>query len=566
MPYAKYVADWYFARARAMLWSQSRHVNGARKMTDSELDNLTIADAAKRILTRELSPVELTQRLLRRIDRLDAEIHAFNTLVPERALTAAQIAEKEIARGQYRGPMHGIPVGIKDVYSTAGILTSGYSRAYLNNVPAQDATAVAKLTAKGAILMGKLATHELANGGPSFDLPWPPARNPWNTAHFTGGSSTGPGAAVAAGFVLGALGTDTGGSIRIPAALCGVVGLKPTYGLVSRTGVIPHSYSFDHCGPLAWTVEDCAILLQAIAGHDPSDPASSDAPCEDYHVALNGDIRGLRIGVVRHYWEEELVAPPEVCRAMDEAIAVFLKLGTRVEDVRLPSLQRHYDVKTIITKSEVFEAHHGKLVERIDDFGSDFLALTLPGCLFSGVDCARAQAERRRLSRAMSELFTQYDVLLTASSGPAPLLEATSARRVVDHWKKANFETVFNVTRGPALALCNGYTTDGLPLSMQIAGRPFGEVAVLRAGHAYEQVTAWRNRRPNLIPGATVMDVTAATAPVFNADHDPVTQEYVRVMTGRAGLKLTAERFAQLCMLGPFALAAASRVAEPGSL
>lgn len=531
-------------------------------MTDSELDCLTIADAAKRIRTRALSPVELTQSLLRRIERLDAQIHAFNTLVPERALAAAQTAEKEIARGQYRGPMHGIPVGIKDVYSTAGVLTSGYSRAYLNNVPAQDATAVAKLAAKGAILMGKLATHELANGGPSLDLPWPPARNPWNTAHFTGGSSTGPGAAVAAGFVLGALGTDTGGSIRIPAALCGVAGLKPTYGLVSRTGVIPHSYSFDHCGPLAWTVEDCAILLQAIAGHDPLDPASSDAPVEDYCGVLDADIRGLRIGVVRHYWEEELVAPPEVCSAMDEAIAVFLKLGARVEDVRLPSLQRHYDVKTIITKAEVFEAHHGKLVARIDDFGSDFLALTLPGCLFSGVDYARAQAERKRLSRTMSELFTQYDVLLTASSGPAPLLEATSARRVVDHWKKPNFETVFNVTRGPALALCNGYTRDGLPLSMQIAGRPFGEVAVLRVAHAYEQATAWRNRRPNLIPGATVTKVAAATAPLLNGDPDPDIQEYVRVMTGRAGLMLTAQRFAQLSMLGPFALAAASRVAR----
>jgi aspartyl-tRNA(Asn)/glutamyl-tRNA(Gln) amidotransferase subunit A len=530
-------------------------------MSDSELDYLTIADAAKRIRTRALSPVELTQALLRRIERLDAQIHAFNTLLPEQALSAARAAETEIANGRYRGPMHGIPFGAKDVYDTAGVLTSGYSRAYLNNVPAEDATAVAKLRAAGAILMGKLATHELANGGPSFDLPWPPARNPWKTTHFTGGSSTGPGAAVAAGFLPGALGTDTGGSIRIPAALCGVVGLKPTFGLVSRAGVIPHSYSFDHCGPLARTVEDCAIFLQAIVGHDPREPASAERAFEDYYGALNGDIRGLRIGVARHYWEEELVAPPEVCRAMNEAIAVFCKLGATVEDVRLPSLQRHYDVKTVITKPEVFEVHRRKLVERIDDFGSDFLALTLPGCLFSGVDYARARSERRWLTCAMSEVFARHDALLTAGSGPAAPLGATSANRAVDHWTKPNFETVFNVTRGPALALCNGYTPDGLPLSMQLAARPFGEATLLRIAHAYEHATAWRDRRPLLIPGAAAIE-RPVTIAADKKSGDSATQEYVRVMARHAGLTLTDARLAHLSTLAPFALAAASRLAK----
>lgn len=529
-------------------------------MTDSELDYLTIADAAKRIRTRAFSPVELTQALLRRIEQLDTQIHAFNTLLPEHALTAAQAAEAEIMRGYYRGPMHGIPVAVKDVYDMAGVLTSGYSRAYLNNVPMADATAVAKLREHGAILMGKLATHELANGGPSLDLPWPPARNPWMTTHFTGGSSTGSGAAVAAGFVLGALGTDTGGSIRIPAALCGVAGLKPTYGLVSRAGVIPHSYSFDHCGPLAWTVEDCAIVLQAIVGHDQQDPASAQCAIEDYHAALNGDIRGLRIGVARHCWEEELAAPPEVCSAMNDAIAVFSTLGATIEDVRLPSLQRHYDVKTVITKPEVFEVHRKQLIERIDDFGSDFLALTLPGCLFSASDYVRAQAERWQLTRAISDLFAKYDVLLIASSGPAPLMQATSANRAVDHWRKPNFETVFNVTRGPAVSLCNGYTAGGLPLSMQITGRPFEERTVLRVGHAYERAMLWRNRRPVLIPGAAPMQVSATT-PAGDAETDPGTREYVRVAAGRAGLTLSPARFARLSSLAPLALAAASRLA-----
>lgn len=531
-------------------------------MTHSELDDLTLAEAAKRLRTRTLSPVELTRAVLDRIERFDTQIRAFNTLLPERALEAARRAESAITRGQYQGPLHGIPVGVKDVFNTAGVLTSGYSRAYLHNVPTRDATAVAKLTAQGAILMGKLATHELANGGPSFDLPWPPARNPWNTAHFTGGSSTGPAAAVAAGFVLGALGTDTGGSIRIPAALCGVVGLKPTYGLVSRAGVIPHSQSFDHCGPLAWTVEDCAILLQAIAEPDPLDPASQNSVVADYHGALNGDIRGLRIGVARHHWEQEFSTPPEVCGAMDEAIAVFRALGAHVEDVRLPSLQRHYDVKTVITKPEVFENHRTKLIERIDEFGADFLALTLPGCLYSGLDHVRAQTERRRLSDALSEIFTQHDVLLTASSGPAPLLEATTAKRVVDHWIKPNFEAVFNVTRGPALAMCNGYTKAGLPLAMQLAGPAFGEATVLRAAHAYEQATAWRKRRPQLTPGSAAASISVRNAPAYNADQDPATREYVRVMAERAGLTLTAARFAQLCTLAPLALAAAARLAN----
>src|SRR5499427_81755 len=241
-----------------------------------ELGFLTIAEAARRIERKELSPVELTTALIRRAEALDPQINAYLLLTAERALDQGKRAEREIIAGAYRGPMHGIPFGLKDIYATAGIRTTGHSRICLDTVPSADATTVSKLYAAGAILTGKLATHEFAHGGPSFDLPWPPARNPWNTAHFTGGSSSGSGAAIAAGLVPLSLGSDTGGSIRGPASLCAIAGIKPTYGLVSRAGVAPAAFSLDHIGPMAWTAEDCALMLQALAGHDPRDPASAD--------------------------------------------------------------------------------------------------------------------------------------------------------------------------------------------------------------------------------------------------------------------------------------------------
>src|ERR1700751_1526763 len=274
-----------------------------------ELACLTIAEAARLIEQKQLSPVELTTALIRRAEALDPQLNAYLLLTAERALDQAKSAERQIVAGGYRGLMHGIPFALKDIYATAGIRTTGHSRICLDTVPTADATTVKKLYEAGAVLTGKLATHEFAHGGPSFDLPWPPARNPWNREHFTGGSSSGSGAAVAAGLVPGALGSDTGGSIRGPAALCGIVGLKPTCGLVSRHGVYTDSFSFDHAGPMTWTVEDCAIMLQAIAGHDPKDPASADRPIPDYRAALTGDIRGLRIGILRHLFEDDAPIP-----------------------------------------------------------------------------------------------------------------------------------------------------------------------------------------------------------------------------------------------------------------
>src|SRR5437870_2854656 len=272
----------------------------------TELHDLPIAGLARMIAARTLSPVELLDALIQRVEQYDARLHAFITPTFDLARRQAKAAAAEITAGTHRGPLHGIPFALKDIYDTRGILTSGHSRVFANRIPTEDATATTKLYEAGAVLLGKLATHEMAHAGPSFDLPWPPARDPWNLAHFTGGSSSGSGAALAAGLLPASLGSDTGGSIRGPASFCGITGLMPTYGLVSRAGVLPNSFTFDHCGPMARTVEDCALLLQAIAGYDPLDAGSIEQKVPDYRAALAGDLKGLRIGVLRHYWEEDL--------------------------------------------------------------------------------------------------------------------------------------------------------------------------------------------------------------------------------------------------------------------
>ena len=344
----------------------------------ADLHYLTIAQSSDLIRQRKLSPVELTQALLKRTRELDPQLNAYITLTEELALTNAKQAEAEIAKGNYCGPLHGIPFALKDIYDTQGILTSGGSRVGIDNVPEQDATTTAKLRNAGAVLLGKLQTHEFAHGGPSFDLPWPPARNPWNLEHFTGGSSSGSGAALAAGLIPASLGSDTGGSIRGPASLCGITGFMPTYGLVSRAGVIPNSFTFDHCGPMARTVEDCAILLQAIAGYDSRDSGSIEQPIPDYRAALRAGVKGLRIGVLRHYWEEDSPGPDDQRAMMEQAIATFRSLGAVLEDARARPMSDGMDVKIIIAESELFAIHQPNLQKRPGDFGRDFLGRALP--------------------------------------------------------------------------------------------------------------------------------------------------------------------------------------------
>lgn len=522
----------------------------------NDLHFLTIAEAAKKIAARQLSPVELTQAYLQRINALEPQVNAFITLTADRALDQARVAEREIAAGHLRGPLHGIPFGLKDLYATAGILTTGHSRVCANHVPTEDAATVAKLYGAGALLVGKLSTCEFAHGAPAFDAPWPPARNPWNAAHFTGGSSSGSGAAVAAGFLPVAMGSDTGGSVRIPAAMCGTVGLKPTYGLVSRRGVTPNSFSFDHCGPLTWTVEDCAIVLNVIAGHDSRDPASARRPVPDYRAALTGDVRGLRIGVVRHFWEEDIKTDPEACAAMDAALDVMRGLGASVETVRMRPCQSYTDIKVVIAGTEIFAVHQRDLIARARDFGANFLVQTLAGCLFQSVDYVQAQRERRIVLQEMEGIYANYDVLVTTSSSPAPRLDHYST---LNAWVKPNVQAVFSVTGGPAIAICNGYTASGLPLSMQIAGRPFDEGTVLRMADAYEKATPWRKRRPQLVPGAPRPQISVPTA-LGKVEIDAQTRELAKVLAQRAGLTVDAWMLESLCELAPYAFAMGSRI------
>jgi aspartyl-tRNA(Asn)/glutamyl-tRNA(Gln) amidotransferase subunit A len=406
--------------------------------------------------------------------------------------------------------------------------------------------------------MGKLATHEFAHGGPSFDLPWPPARNPWNPAHVTGGSSSGSGAAVAAGFVLGALGSDTGGSIRNPASYCGLVGLKPTYGLVSRHGVYPNSFTFDHAGPLTWTVADCAILLQAIAGYDPADPGSADVALPDYRAALAGGIKGLRVGVVRHFWEEDLPANDEVRAAMAQSLRVLRELGATVEDVRLRPLQDYYDVKIVIAESELYAVHEPELRKRPGEFGADFLGRALGACLFGSVDYVQAQRQRRRILEEMAAVYARYDLLVTAGPyGPAPRFES---HRTVAFWQKPNITTPFNVTAGPALVMCNGFSASGLPLSIQLVGRPFDEAGVLRAAAALEAATGWRAKRPALDFGAAKI---ANTAPdEISPTPEPKLRTRIEAVAQAAGLPLDERQLCQLCEVAPHIDAMRKRLAR----
>jgi aspartyl-tRNA(Asn)/glutamyl-tRNA(Gln) amidotransferase subunit A len=518
----------------------------------TELHDLSIAELSELIAARKLSPVELTEALIKRVERFDAQTRAFITPTFELARRQAKTAEAEIASGRGRGALHGIPFALKDIYDTKGILTSAHSRVFIDRIPAEDATTTSRLQDAGAVLLGKLATHEMAHAGPSFDLPWPPARNPWNLARFTGGSSSGSGAAVAAGMVPVALGSDTGGSIRGPASLCGVVGLMPTFGLVSRAGVVTNSYTFDHCGPLARTVEDCALTLEALAGYDPKDAGSLSRPIPRYRRALGADLRGLRIGVLRYHWEQDIPASNDVRRAMDAALDVLARLGAELEECRVRPLASYFDVKIIIAESEIFSVHQKNLIARPKDFGADFRSRALPSVLFTANDYVQATREHRRMMAEMAPLYERFDAFVTAGMGEAPLI---ADYRSVSFWQKASLLTAWNVTSQPVLMLPNGFGANGLPLGLQILGRPFGEETILRIGHAYERATEWHTRRPGLVPGATAPEVTPP--PVLSEPADRVeaeTRDLCVKAARRAGLQLDDLMLAQLLEGAPYAL------------
>jgi len=515
----------------------------------TDLHYLTIAEASSLIQQRKLSPVELTQAFLARIEAVDPRLNAYLLVTADHALAQARAAEAEIMAGGYRGPMHGIPFALKDIYCTAGIRTTCHSRTRADYVPDFDASTVTSLYKSGAVLLGKLSTHEFAHGGPSFDLPWPPARNPWNREHFTGGSSSGSGAGVAAGLMMGSLGSDTGGSIRNPAALCGLVGLKPTYGLISRSGVYTNSFSYDHAGPMTWTVRDCAIMLQAIAGHDPKDPASASRPIPDYQAALAGGIKGMRIGVLRHLYEDDVPTTPAVKAAMEAAFDVLRGLGAILEDTRIRPASDYHAVKITGAESELYAVHEPVLRTRLGDFGEDFLSRALGALLIGGMDYVQSSRQRRVMIKEMEPLYARYDVLLTTGPGPAARLDAW---RPINFWQRNSVTTPFNVTGGPALVQCIGFTEDGLPMSMQVVGRPFDDAKVMQVAHAYESATPWRSRRPAIDLDAPF---SAALPPVPDPEKAEISQarrDEIAAICKRAGLALNERHFEQLCAASPY--------------
>jgi aspartyl-tRNA(Asn)/glutamyl-tRNA(Gln) amidotransferase subunit A len=459
-------------------------------MTPGDLVFAGIRELGRRFRARELSPVELTTVLLQRIERLDSTLHAFVTVTADRALAEAKTAEAAIATGDRR-PLLGIPVAYKDIYATRGIRTTAGSALLEDWVPDQDATCVIRLQDAGCVMLGKLITHEFAWGIQTPGHRFPPARNPWNLDRIPGGSSSGSGAALAAGLCVGALGSDTGGSIRGPAAFSGIVGLKPTYGRCSRAGVATLSWTLDHTGPMARTVEDCAFQLQALAGHDPLDPASSRTAVSDYLAPLGGSARGLRIGVPsRDFFLEG--ADPEVAAAFEAALSTLRSLGAEVRDV---SLRHIWDSPSfmVIMASEAFAYHERDLRERPHLYGELLRARLIHGGLYTGAEYVQAMRLRERLRREMLDVLRSVDLLATPTAPkPAPTF-ATAYDRTTG-FPRSNMPP-FNLSGLPALALPCGFTGDGLPISLQLVGRPFDEATVLRAGHAYEQATEWHTRR-----------------------------------------------------------------------
>ena len=462
----------------------------------NDLAWLTVAQAADLLRTRKLSPVEYAKALIDRIERYDRSLNTFLRFTPELAMQDARNAEAEIMRGNWRGTFHGVPYGVKDIVDYAGLSTTAHSKILADNVASADATVVQKLRAAGGVFMGKLSTHEFAIGGPSFDLPWPPARNPWNRDHFCGGSSSGSGAATAAGFLPAAIGTDTGGSVRNPASMCGVVGMKATYGVVSRRGVIPLSYSLDHVGPLTRTVRDNALMLDVIAGHDAFDPGSANRAAGGYTAALAHGVKGLRIGVIRHFYTHDMQADAEMAAGIETAVQRLAELGAEIREITIAPLAEYAACNRTILTGEAFAIHENWMRERPQDYGALARERLMAGAFVRAADYVNATRLRRKLADAFHALFTDIDVALTASSmDPACRIDD---RQAIDHTYSRQARAPFNVTGNPALAVPIGFSKSGLPLSMQIVGSAYGEALVYRVADAYEQATDWTARHPQL--------------------------------------------------------------------
>ncbi len=467
----------------------------------SELVWSSMAALARLIATKEVSPVEVVGAYLERIEARDGELRAFITVCGDAALDAARRAEADLAAGRAAGRLHGVPYAAKDLYATRGVATTGGSRILAGSVPAEDATVVSRLGQAGAILLGKLNMHEFAYGPEGLNDHYGHARNPWDggEARVAGGSSSGSGVAVAAALAPGALGSDTGGSIRIPAALCGITGLKPTYGRVSRAGVLPLAWSMDHAGPMTRTAADGALLLEAMAGYDPADPSTSVLPVPDYSAALSGEAKGLRIGLLRAAFLD--ACAPEVAAAVEQAVAVLRGLGAQVDEVELPHLAEIPAAASAIVGSEALAYHAEWLRTRPGEYQADVRERLRLGAFVSGAHYVRGQQLRALVRREIDGALTRRDLLLAPTT---PFVAPRVGERQVSvgghgvdvRTSLLRFTRPFNFSGHPACSAPCGFTAEGLPVGMQVIGRPFDEATVLRAVDAYQRATDWHTRRP----------------------------------------------------------------------
>jgi len=470
-------------------------------MTDLVWTPMT--ELARLIATKAASPVEVVQAHLDRIAALDGKLKSYLTVTGESALAAARAAEAAVMAGGALGPLHGVPMGLKDLYCTKGVKTTGGSRLLADWVPGEDATVVSRLAGAGAILLGKLNMHEFAYGpeglNPHYGTPW----NPWDArAHrVCGGSSSGSGAAVAAGLCPGALGSDTGGSIRIPSSLCGISGIKPTYGRVSRAGVLPLAWSLDHVGPMCRTAADCALMLGAMAGYDPRDPTTSVLPVPDYTAALTGSVKGLRVGVLRAFFMESAGAAQR--EAVGQAVKTLEGLGASVQEVDVETMTLTAPASYAVISAEAYAYHEEWVKTRPREYGADVLERLRVGAFVSGADYLKGQRVRALVRREVDAVLARLDVLVAPSTPIAATkvgqneIEINGERQGVRP-SLIRFTRPFNVTGHPAASVPCGLTPEGLPIGLQIVGRPFDEATVLRVADAYQRATDWHRRRPPL--------------------------------------------------------------------
>jgi aspartyl-tRNA(Asn)/glutamyl-tRNA(Gln) amidotransferase subunit A len=458
-----------------------------------QLPLLDLSEASLAVQKKEVSPVALAEACLARIERLNPVLNAFITVTAESALQEAKKAEAEIGRGEWRGPLHGIPLALKDLAETAGVRTTAASAVLEHFIPSEDAEVVRRLRKAGAVLLGKLNLQEFAYGGSGTVSHFGPVRNPWNTAYITGGSSSGSAAAVAGGLCYGAIGTDTAGSIRLPAACCGIVGLKPTYGLVSTRGIIPLSWSLDHVGPMARTVSDVALVLQAIASYDAHDFYSQKFPPVYYPSALEEKCSGLRLGVAREFFKQ---LDPEVEQAIERAIAILSELTAEVRDVTDLST----DLDRTVVRCEPYIYHQRYLPAHENEYGFETLRRIMTGADVTTGQYVEAYRDLLRRRREVREVFEHIDLIVTPTTPFLPPsfaeLEAAPGELRATELRLLRNTRPFNVYGLPAISIPCGFSATGIPIGVQIAGAPGAEGAVLALAHTYEKQTEWHKRKP----------------------------------------------------------------------